>query len=140
MEEYGFVWIWPSKVWCKTAALTKIEVQRWFLKYLRFNPPVTQDLFGRWVNNKHKLYKRLLVHYKYTIIPSFTKLFQVIVVATLGKNLGPPMPKLSNNSCLPESQGPQITCTLSMTCQIDVVNKLTNRHVNAEKNILPFKM
>ena len=33
------------------------------------------------------------------------------------------MPKQSDDFCLQDSQGPQATCTLSMICQIDVVNK-----------------
>ena len=40
-----------------------------------------------------------------------------------GEDLGSPMPKWSNDSCLQENQESYTTCTLSMTCQIDVVNK-----------------
>ena len=46
-----------------------------------------------------------------------------MVAATLGKNLGPPMPKRSNDSYLQENQELYTTCTLSMTYQINVVNK-----------------
>ena len=46
-----------------------------------------------------------------------------MVAATLGKNLGPPMPKRSNDSYLQENQELYTTCTLSMTYQITVVNK-----------------
>ena len=46
-----------------------------------------------------------------------------MVAATLGKNLGPPMPKWSNDSCLQENQESQRAFTLSVTSQIDVVNK-----------------
>ena len=37
-------------------------------------------------------------------MPSFTKQFEVVVVAALWKYLGPPMPKGSNDSCLQENQ------------------------------------
>ena len=46
-----------------------------------------------------------------------------MVAATPGKNLGPPMPKRSNHSYLQENQELQTICTLSITCQINVVNK-----------------
>ena len=58
---------------------------------------------------------------KYTIMPSFTKHFEVMVEATLGKTLGPPVPKLSNDSYHQENQELYTTCTLSMTFQTDVV-------------------
>ena len=44
-----------------------------------------------------------------------------MVAATPGKNLGPQMPKWSNDSYLHENQEPETTCTFSMTCLIDVV-------------------
>ena len=46
-----------------------------------------------------------------------------MVAATLGKKLGPPMPKRSNDLYLQENQELQTTRTLSMVCQINVVNK-----------------
>ena len=46
-----------------------------------------------------------------------------MVAATPGKNLEPQMPKRSNDSYLHENQEPETTCTFSMTCLIDVVNK-----------------
>ena len=82
------------------------------------------------------MYESSLLHIfyniqKYTIIPSFTKRFEIVVAATLRKNLGFPMPKRSNNSYLQENEEHSlqcthtlfIQCTLSMTCKIDVVNK-----------------
>ena len=41
---------------------------------------------------------------KYTFIPNFTKRFKIMVAATLGKNLGPPIPKRSNDSYFQENQ------------------------------------
>ena len=46
-----------------------------------------------------------------------------MLAATLGKNLGPPVPKRGSDSYLQENQELQTTWTLSMTCQINVVNK-----------------
>ena len=46
-----------------------------------------------------------------------------MVAAALGKNLGSPMPKWSNDSYLQKNQELQTTCTLSMSCQINVANK-----------------
>ena len=57
-------------------------------------------------------------------MPRFTKCFEIMVATTLGKNLGPPMPKRSDDSCLQETKESQTTCTLPMNCQIYVVNKL----------------
>ena len=66
---------------------------------------------------------------KYTIIICFTKRFEIVVAATLGKILEPPMQKQSNGSHLQENQEPQTTRTLSMICQIDVVNKQLVLHL-----------
>ena len=46
-----------------------------------------------------------------------------MAAAIFGKNLGPPMPQRGNESYLQENQELQTTCTFSMTCQINVVNK-----------------
>ena len=46
-----------------------------------------------------------------------------MLAATFGKNLDPAMPKRENDSNLQENQELQTTCPLSMTCQINVVNK-----------------
>ena len=46
-----------------------------------------------------------------------------MVAAALGKNLGRPMPKRSNDSYLHENRELETTRNLSMTCQINVVNK-----------------
>ena len=56
-------------------------------------------------------------------MPRFTKCFEIMVEATHGKNLGPPMPEQSDDSGLHENEESWTTCALSMTCQIDVVNK-----------------
>ena len=79
-----------------------------------------------------------------------------MVAATLGKNLGPTIPKRSNESYLQENQEPETTCFLSMTCQGNVVNKqlvpplnrnnpfsktyswLTYRHVDPEAKYTPM--
>ena len=57
------------------------------------------------------MYKSSLLHIfyniqKYTIIPSFTKRFEIMVAAALGKNLRPRMSKQSNDSYLQENQEP----------------------------------
>ena len=46
-----------------------------------------------------------------------------MVIATMGKNLGPPIPKWSDHSYLQENQELSTTCTLSMTDQINFVNR-----------------
>ena len=52
-----------------------------------------------------------------------------MVAATLGKNLGLPMPKRSNDSFLQENQELWTTGTLSMTCQIDIVKSNLFHHL-----------
>ena len=74
------------------------------------------------------MYEQSLLHIfyniqKYTFKRNFTKRFEIIVTATFGKNLGPPMPKRSNESYLQVNQDLQTTCNLSMICQINVVDK-----------------
>ena len=56
-------------------------------------------------------------------MPRSTKCFGIMGATTFVKNLGPPMPKRNDNSCLQENQQSQKTCTLPMNSQIDVVNK-----------------
>ena len=51
-----------------------------------------------------------------------TKSFEIMVTATLRKNLGPSVLKHNDDSCLQEDKAPQAACT-SVSCQIDVVNK-----------------
>ena len=84
-----------------------------------------RDPFKRWVN-KLKYYTSHL-HFRFSVI-FLSKLLcpdlqNALATATLEKNLGPLMSKWSDDSCLQENQELQTTCTLSMTCQIDVVNK-----------------
>ena len=104
-----------SKVWYKTAVLTKSEFQRRFPDFdfnLLFYKDLSQDGYIINLNNDIQ---------KYNILSSFPKHFEIMVPATLGKTLGPPMPKLSNDSNLQENPEPCTTCTLSRTCLIDVV-------------------
>ena len=56
MDQYVFAWVCPSKVWYKTAALTKGKVQRQFPNYFCFHLPVLQDPFTKCVNIKLKEY------------------------------------------------------------------------------------
>ena len=44
-------------------------------------------------------------------MPSLTKRFEMIVTATLRKNLGPPMPKQNDDSCFQEDQESYSICT-----------------------------
>ena len=55
------------------------------------------------------IYESSLLHIfyniqKYTIIPNFLKHFEIMVAETPGKTVGPPKPKLSNDSYLQENQ------------------------------------
>ena len=58
-----------------------------------------------------------------------------MVTANLGRNLGSPMPKRSNDSYLQEHQELQTTCTLSTTYQINVANKQFVPPINFQKHI-----
>ena len=83
--------------------------KRRFPNYFWFDPPVFQGLFTRWVNNKHMIYESSLLHIfyniqEYTFIPNFTKRFEIMMAATYGKNLNPPISKRSNDSNLQENQ------------------------------------
>ena len=74
MDQYGFVWVWPSN--CKTATMTKSEVQRQFSDYFWFHSPVLQGPFTRWVNNKLKWYTGHL-YFIFSIIFKSTLLYPV---------------------------------------------------------------
>ena len=53
-----------------------------------------------------------------------------MVTVTLEKTLGPSIPTLSNDSYLQENQETTwTTCTLSMTCQIDIVKSNLFHHL-----------
>ena len=93
----SFAWVWPRKAWYKTATLTKSEVKRQFLNYFWFHPLVLQGPFQAFKGASRLIFYNIR---KYTFIPSFTKRFEIMVAETLGKNLGPPMPKRSNDSYL----------------------------------------
>ena len=124
-----------------------------------FHYPVLRDPFKRWVN-KLKYYTSHL-HFRFSVI-FLSKLLcpdlqNALAAATLEKNLGSLMSKRSDDSCLQENQELQTTCTLSMTCQIDVVNKqlvpplswnypfsktywwLIYRHVDAKAKCTPMQ-
>ena len=124
-------------MWSQKNHVTK----RQFPNYFWFHPPVLQGPFTRWVNNKVKWNTSHLsyifsITFKTTLLyPISQKRFEIMVAATLRKNLGPPMPKRSNASYLQENQELQTKCTLSMTCQINVVNK---QHVPPLKWNNPF--
>ena len=53
---------------------------------------------------------------------SLRKRFDIMVTATLRKNLASPMPREKDDSCLQEDQELLATCTF-VPCPIDVVNK-----------------
>ena len=84
--------------------------KRRFPKYFLFHPPALPDPFTRWVNNKLKQNTSHLsfifsITFKSTLSYAISqKRFEIMVAATLGKNLGPPMPKRSNDPYLQENQ------------------------------------
>ena len=97
------LWVWPSKVSFTTVVLFESQFQRRFWNTFDFTLSFFQALFKRWGNNKLKLDQPSLFMFStilYTIIPSLTKLFEMMVTATLMKNLRPPMPKQNDDSCL----------------------------------------
>ena len=112
-------------MWSQKIHVTK----RRFPSYFWLHPPALQGPFTRWINNKIKyntshLYFIFSITFKSTLLYEISqKRFEIMVAATLGKNLGLPMPKRSNDSFLQENQELWTTGTLSMTCQINVVKK-----------------
>ena len=78
--------------------------KRRFPNYFWFHPLVLQGPITRWVNNKLKsntshLYFIFYITFKSTLLYEISqKHFEIMVAATLGKNLGPPIPKQSNDS------------------------------------------
>ena len=75
LKQYGFVWILPSNVWYKTAALTKSEVQRRFTIFF-FHTPFLQGPFTWLVNNKLKWYTNH-IYFIFSIIFKSTQLYPV---------------------------------------------------------------
>ena len=79
------LWIWPSKVSFTTIALTEKEFQRRFRNIFDFNHSFFQALqYGETINLSFK-------SHLYFIFSSLTKRFEIMVTATLRKNLGPSM-------------------------------------------------
>ena len=89
--------------------------QRRFLNIFEFAFLFFQALFKRRVNNKSMLDESSLLHIfyyiLYTIIPSLTRRFEMMVTATLKKNFGHPMLKQKDDSCSQEDQDSHSTCT-----------------------------
>ena len=88
-----------------------------------------QALFKKWRNNKPKLDQSSLLHIFYytlwyTIIPSLTKRFEMVVTGILRKNLGPPMPKQNDDSCLQGDQESSSTCTF--LCPVKLMLRISN--------------
>ena len=110
------LWVWPSKVSFTKVVPAESEFQIRFWNIFDFTLSFFQALFKRWVNNKLKLDESSLLHIfyyilQYTIIPSLTKCFEMMVTATLRKNLGSPIPKQNDDSCLQEHQESYSACT-----------------------------
>ena len=129
------------------------EFKRRFLNIFEFTLSFFQALFKRWVNNKPKLNYSSLLHIfyyilYYAIIPSLTKHFEIMLTAALRKNLGPPMPKQNDDSCLLEDQEFYSTnMHFFVSCQIDVENNqdfsrlIWNNPLSKIKfhSLIPFK-
>ena len=87
-------------MWSQKNHVTK----RRFPNCFWFHPSVLQGPFTRWVNNKLKyntshFYLIFSITFRSTLLYSITqKCFEIMVAAILGKNLGPPMSKRSNDS------------------------------------------
>ena len=107
------LWVWSSKVSFTTALLIKSE---FFENIFDLTLSFLQASFKRWVNNKQMFYESPLLRifyyiWWYTIISILIKRFEVMLTATLGKNLGPSMPEQSDDSCLQEKQDTLVTCS-----------------------------
>ena len=103
------LWIWPSKLSFRAVILIKSEFQNRFWIIFDFILSFFQSLFKRWVNNKLKLDESSLLHIFYyilyfTVILSLAKRFEMMVTAAFRKNLGPPVPKQNDDSCLPKTK------------------------------------
>ena len=110
------LWVWPSKVSFTTVVPTEKEFQRRFQNIFDFTLLFFQALLKRRKNNKLKLDESSLLRVfyyilQYTIIPSLTERFEIMVIATLRKNLRPTILKQNHDSCLQEDQELWATCT-----------------------------
>ena len=100
------------------------EFQRRFRNIYKFTLLLFQALFKRGIKNKTKIDESSLLHIfyyilQYTIIPSLTKQFEVMVTATLRKNLGHPIPKQNNDSCIQEDQ--ESYSTRTFLCPVKLI-------------------
>ena len=105
-----------KKTWTSTAlfefGLAKFDIRqpawpkvKFKVDFLLLISRVLQGPFTRYFNNMRVIFTSHIFYNieKYTIIPSFTKRFEIMMAATLGKTLGTPMPKRSNDSYLQEN-------------------------------------
>ena len=115
---------WPKVNFC----LAESEFQRRLLNIFEFTLSFFQLLFKRWVNNKPKLDESSLLHIfyyilQYIIIPSLTKRFEMMMTATLRKNLTFPMPKTERRLMSSGRLRFVFNIHFFVSCQIDVENK-----------------
>ena len=54
-EQYGFVWVWCSKIWFTTVALTENKVEVDLLNIFHYNLPFFQAFLKWQINNKLKV-------------------------------------------------------------------------------------
>ena len=77
----------------------EVHWRRWSNASVCGQPNVDRPGQGKGVLKNSQIFADILYGWP-PIIPSFTKCFEIIMAATLGKKLGPPMPKRSNDSYL----------------------------------------
>ena len=112
------LWVWPTKAGRKW-------ISKNILKYFWIHPLVLRGFFqkmGKQIESSllHIFYYIL----QYTITPSLTKRFEMMVTATIGKNLGPPLSKQNDDPCLQEDQKPYSTCTF--LCPVKLKLRISN--------------
>ena len=82
-----------------------------------------QHLLKRWVSNKLKAVRVIFTSCFVPYYTHFNKSFLVMVIASLSKNLGPPISKQSDVCCLQGSPRTVGKMYFLLPCQIDLVNK-----------------
>ena len=66
------------------------------------------------------------------------KCFEMMVTAPIRKNIGPPMPKHNDNSCLQEDQESYSTCTF--LCRVKLMLRISNIFLHLVKPFIKNKV
>ena len=125
-EQYGFVWVWCSKIWFTTVVLTENKVKVGLLNIFHSSLPCFQALFKWQINNKHKVIPVFIFSIFYSTL--LYSVWRNALRSWRSKPLEKPWISNSKTEQWLMSLGNKhvfelVNMHVFVTCKIDVVNK-----------------